>query len=139
MKARLSLFLFSFLVVSILKAQDCTNVLQWSASENYSIPNTKVVHLGVLYRSNFWTNNQAPLENNGPSGSGKPWTSEGTCLVGTSSSTTVDCTNLQAWISEKVYVGNDLVVSGTDVYKAKWWTQGNDPSVSSNVGTNSSA
>ncbi len=87
MKKRIFFFIFSLAAMPSLHAQDCTGVAEWSASVTYATVNTKVVHLGVLYRSNFWTNNQDPLTNNGADGSGLPWTSEGTCLVGTDGGT----------------------------------------------------
>lgn len=82
-------FLLSLALLSVhssLYAQDCTGVAQWSSTATYTTANAKVVHLGILYHNNFWTNNQAPATNNGSNGSGQPWTSEGTCLVGTDGS-----------------------------------------------------
>jgi len=41
---------------------------------------------GINYLANWWTQGQDPATNNGPSGSGQPWTSQGACGGGTCSS-----------------------------------------------------
>ena len=79
--SKFALFITFIVITAQSKAQDCTGISQWSASTVYANPNTKVVHLGILYHNNFWTQNQVPSSNNG--GTSQPWTSEGTCLAGT--------------------------------------------------------
>jgi len=36
---------------------------------------------GINYVANWWTEGQDPATNNGPSGSGQPWTSQGSCAA----------------------------------------------------------
>ncbi|MDF2454713.1 MAG: hypothetical protein K0R51_706 [Cytophagaceae bacterium] len=50
----------------------------WNSSTAY-LGNAEVSYGGIRYRANWWTQNQRPDLNNGPGGSGQPWTSLGTC------------------------------------------------------------
>jgi M6 family metalloprotease-like protein len=40
-----------------------------------------VQYNGIKYLANWWTQNERPDLNNGPTGSGKPWTSQGNCTA----------------------------------------------------------
>lgn len=40
--------------------------------------------------------------------------------------------NADAWQSSKVYLGGDRASVGSQVYEAKWWTKGDDPSKGNN-------
>ncbi len=53
----------------------------WSATQIYTGGMTASVN-GVVYRANWWTQGQNPTTNNGPAGSGQPWTNIGTCVPG---------------------------------------------------------
>jgi chitodextrinase len=51
----------------------------WSASSIYTA-GAQASENGVIYRANWWTQNQDPATNNGPyPGSGEPWTIVGSC------------------------------------------------------------
>jgi chitodextrinase len=50
----------------------------WSSTQVYTGGMTANVN-GVNYVANWWTQNQNPATNNGPAGSGQPWTSQGSC------------------------------------------------------------
>jgi chitinase len=50
----------------------------WSASAVYTSGMTANVN-GINYIANYWTQGQNPSTNNGPAGSGQPWTSQGAC------------------------------------------------------------
>lgn len=39
----------------------------------------------------------------------------------------VDCSTLSSWTSSAVYVGNDQVQHAGSAYRAKWWTQNQNP------------
>ena len=45
----------------------------WSSTAVYNAGNTASVN-GVNYRANWWTQGNNPATNNGPTGSGQPWT-----------------------------------------------------------------
>jgi chitinase len=50
----------------------------WSASQVYNGGNTASEN-GTNYLANWWTQGNDPATNNGGSGSGQPWTSQGSC------------------------------------------------------------
>ncbi|UTZ42852.1 chitinase C-terminal domain-containing protein [Vibrio campbellii] len=49
------------------------------------------------------------------------------CLMAFNSYAAVDCTPLEAWDSSKVYNGGDQVQHENSAYKARYWTQNNNP------------
>ncbi|WP_266181487.1 carbohydrate-binding protein [Dyella humicola] len=53
----------------------------WSASAVYTAGNT-ASESGINYKANWWTQGNDPATNNGGSGSGQPWTSQGACGSG---------------------------------------------------------
>ena len=52
----------------------------WSSSQVYTGGMTASVN-GINYVANWWTEGQNPATNNGPAGSGQPWTSQGSCAA----------------------------------------------------------
>ena len=54
----------------------------WSASQVYNGGNTASEN-GTNYLANWWTQGNDPATNNGGSGSGQPWTSQGSCGAAT--------------------------------------------------------
>ncbi|WP_186174838.1 chitinase C-terminal domain-containing protein [Vibrio jasicida] len=56
------------------------------------------------------------------------------CLMAFNSYAAVDCTPLAAWDSSKVYNGGDQVQHENSAYKARYWTQNNNPAQSGQWG-----
>src|SRR6202453_1728558 len=54
----------------------------WSSSAVYTAGN-QASESGINYTANWWTQGNNPATNNGGSGSGQPWTSDGSCTGGT--------------------------------------------------------
>src|ERR1700742_2601531 len=54
----------------------------WSASTVYT-GGQQASENGINYTANYWTEGNDPATNNGGSGSGQPWTSNGACTGGT--------------------------------------------------------
>jgi chitinase len=50
----------------------------WSSTQVYTAGMTASEN-GIDYIANWWTQGQNPATNNGPAGSGEPWTSQGAC------------------------------------------------------------
>jgi hypothetical protein len=50
----------------------------WSSTQVYTGGMT-ASESGIDYIANYWTEGQNPTTNNGPAGSGQPWTSQGAC------------------------------------------------------------
>jgi chitinase len=57
----------------------------WSASTVYTAGNMASEN-GINYTAHWWTQGNNPATNNGGSGSGQPWTSDGSCTGGSGSS-----------------------------------------------------
>ena len=51
----------------------------WDVNQTYSTGGLYVQYNGIKYISNYWTKGDQPDLHNGGSGSGQPWTSQGTC------------------------------------------------------------
>ncbi|UTZ33121.1 chitinase [Vibrio campbellii] len=56
------------------------------------------------------------------------------CLMAFNSYAAVDCTPLEAWDSSKVYNGGDQVQHENSAFKARYWTQNNNPAQSGEWG-----
>ena len=56
----------------------CSGVSTWSSSSAYVAGNT-VSYQGVIYKANWWTQNNNPASSNGGAGSGQPWTKVSNC------------------------------------------------------------
>ncbi|MGH3394499.1 MAG: carbohydrate-binding protein, partial [Streptosporangiaceae bacterium] len=56
----------------------------WSSSAVYTAGN-QASENGTNYTANWWTQGNDPSTNNGGSGSGEPWTSDGSCTGGSGS------------------------------------------------------
>ena len=53
----------------------------WSSTAVYTAGN-QASENGINYTANWWTQGNDPATNNGGSGSGQPWTSDGSCTGG---------------------------------------------------------
>ena len=56
----------------------------WSSTAVYTAGNMASEN-GINYTANWWTQGNDPATNNGGSGSGEPWTSDGSCTGGSGS------------------------------------------------------
>ncbi len=73
---------------------NCTGIADWNGSTVYdpASTNKQAVYNNVLYTANWWIQNSRPDLNSGVAGSGKPWTTVGTC-----SNTTSGTTGAASW------------------------------------------
>lgn len=69
------------LAPSLAHAATCATA--WNASTAYTAGQTASQN-SINYTANWWTQGNSPATNNGGSGSGQPWTSNGACSAGTS-------------------------------------------------------
>src|ERR1700728_4851215 len=53
----------------------------WSSTTAYTA-GEQASEAGINYTANWWTQGNDPATNNGGSGSGEPWTSDGSCTGG---------------------------------------------------------
>ncbi len=80
----------------------------WNAATAYSTGNT-VSYNGIKYIANWWTQGQNPSTNNGGSGSGQPWTSQGNCTSRTSADETVAVNNNLITIAPNPVLNQSIV------------------------------
>jgi len=59
----------------------CEDVSTWATGMVY-VKGDLVTYQGDKYRANWWTRSNNPATNNGPQGSGNPWTMIGSCDAG---------------------------------------------------------
>src|SRR4029450_13476684 len=116
----LGLILLLLCMQCVSNAQTTCNS-PWNSTTAYTA-GMKVSFNGINYTANFWTQNQRPDTNNGGSGSGQPWTSNGACSgSGGGGGGGGSCAT--PWVSTQVYTGGmQASVSGIN-YQANFWTQ----------------
>lgn len=96
----------------------------WVSTSVYTA-GMKVSLNGINYTANFWTQGQSPATNNGGSGSGQPWTSNGPCSGSSGGGGGGSCAS--PWISSTAYTaGMTASLNGVN-YQANFWTQGQSP------------
>ena len=94
----------------------------WTASGIYTA-GAQVSENGIVYRANWWTQNQDPASNNGGAGSGQPWTNVGSCSscvavpttpAGLAASATTSSATTLSWTAVSMTA---CTVTGYDVYQ----------------------
>jgi chitodextrinase len=78
----------SSVVTVVVKPQSTCSAQLWNASTAYT-GGAIVQFNGIKYVANWWTQGNQPDFNNGPAGSGKPWTSQGACAARLSNETAI--------------------------------------------------
>ncbi|HEU4507548.1 MAG TPA: carbohydrate-binding protein [Pyrinomonadaceae bacterium] len=124
-QSALGLFLLLLCMARVGAAQTATCNPTWVSTTVYTA-GMKVSLNGINYTANFWTQGQNPATNNGGSGSGQPWTSNGPCSGSSGGGGGGSCAS--TWISTNVYTaGMTASLNGVN-YQANFWTQGQNPS-----------
>lgn len=81
-------FALALLIGCPSSASATTCAAAWSSTAIYTA-NMTASENGINYVANWWTQGNDPATNNGGSGSGEPWTSEGVCTSSSNQCTTV--------------------------------------------------
>jgi chitodextrinase len=122
-QSALGLFLLLLCMARVGAAQTTCNAT-WVSTTVYTA-GMKVSLNGINYTANFWTQGQSPATNNGGSGSGQPWTSNGPCSGSSGGGGGGSCAS--PWISTTAYTaGMTASLNGVN-YQANFWTQGQSP------------
>ena len=114
----------------------------WSSGETYVGGDTASKD-GTQYRANWWTRGDDPVTNNGVTGTGQPWTSIGACGAATpaptptsaptASPTPTGACAVAAWSAGSTYVAGNTATQGGILYRANWWSRGDDPATHNGV------
>ncbi|WP_460542613.1 glycosyl hydrolase family 18 protein [Glycomyces halotolerans] len=94
----------------------------WDSSTAYT-GGDQVGHGGNEWRAKWWTQGEEP----GTTGQWGVWEDLGACGDGGDEPTDPDQDCSPAWDSSTAYTGGDTVSYGGDEWRAKWWTQGEQP------------
>jgi len=97
----------------------------WSASAVY-VGGDRVSHVEHTWRAKWWTQNEEP----GTTGQFGVWEDLGACEGDTLPPPGGECVD-PPWSAAAVYVGGDRVSHDGRTWRAKWWTQGEEPGVTS--------
>ncbi|MET7397902.1 glycosyl hydrolase family 18 protein [Dactylosporangium sp. NPDC005572] len=109
----------------------------WSSTAVYTGGNL-VSYNGRTWKAQWWTQGDTP-------GVNAVWVDQGACSgtspsastsasASPSTSTGTGCAGLPVWNSTTAYSGNTVVQYSNRKYRAKWWTQGENPSTSGQWG-----
>lgn len=111
----------------------------WRASKAY-LTDDKVVWHGNVYQAKWWTQDElpdAPVEQLWDT----PWRYLGPVLPGdaeltaqarpngTAQAAEIDADDAIRWTADRVFTAGDDAVLDGEVYRAKWWTQGDEPQI----------
>ena len=91
-----------------------TTTATYSPTAVYTAGATVTVN-GVTYQANYWVSGTDPSQHNGTSTSGEPWT----IIAGAPLN--------PAYSATAVYTAGQTVTLGGVIYKANYWTKGQDP------------
>ncbi|MBP9742627.1 MAG: hypothetical protein KBD37_04635 [Burkholderiales bacterium] len=98
------------------ESSSCPGITPWSATTTYSTAGYLVVYNGIEYKNNWWTLGDNPATKSGPSGSGQPWTSVGSCTTPSPTqgaiALTIDTTILKSICSGSTVCSIPLTLSG---------------------------
>ncbi|GHA31379.1 glycosyl hydrolase family 18 protein [Photobacterium aphoticum] len=90
----------------------------WDPNKVY-VGGDTVVFEGVTYKAKWWTKGEKP-------GTSAVWEAQG---ENPGPNPDPDPNPGTTWSASKVYVGGDEVTFNGEKYRAKWWTQGDEPGV----------
>ena len=91
---------------------------EWNSESVYTSGNT-VLYQGFIYRAKWWTQGEQP-------GTSDVWENTGK-VPSDSSRHAVSNDIYPEWNRESVYTGGNTVLYQGFIYRAKWWTQGEQP------------
>ncbi len=117
----MALLAFAASPVTAGAQEQCTAPL-WSSSEVY-VGGDQVTHDGHTWEANWWTQGEEP----GVTASGV-WNDLGPCEGDPDPPDAGPCIH-PAWDAATVYLGGDRVTHDGHTWLAKWWTQGEEPGV----------
>ncbi|MCW3465336.1 glycoside hydrolase family 19 protein [Chitinophaga nivalis] len=116
----------TFAVWNNVTFEGCKNLPAWQANKDYTAAGNVVLYNNNIYRNKWWAGSTAVP------GSSDIWELLGACTNGPRPDS--GCGGIAAWLSTKAYSTNEQAVFKNKIYKAKWWTQNNQPDTNSGDG-----
>jgi chitodextrinase len=117
----------TFAVYNPQTLEGCSYLPAWDASKTYAAANNIVLYNSIVYRNQWWA---------GPAdipGSNTTWAVVGTCTGngGNGGGNGQSCGTIAGWAIGSIYTSGNQVAFNSKIYKARWWTQGEQPDLNS--------
>jgi len=97
-------------------SDDCDGVAAWVSTQIYNNGDL-VSHEEHVWKAGWWTRNNEP----GTTGQNGVWQDQGPCGA------TTGCGGRPVWTSTAIFTAGTEVDYSDHVYRAKWWTRGDEP------------
>lgn len=117
----------TFAVYNTQTMEGCSYLPGWDASKTYASANNIVLYNSIVYRNQWWAGS-ADIP-----GSNSTWAVVGTCSGngGNGGGNGQSCGTIAGWTIGAIYTSGNQVAFNSKIYKARWWTQGEQPDLNS--------
>jgi chitodextrinase len=120
----------TFAVWNSQTLEGCAYLPAWDAAKTYTSAGNIVRYNNVIYRNQWWAGaGDVP-------GTNTTWAVVGACNGngGDGGGNGQSCGSIPGWTQGGIYTTGAQVAYNGKIYKAKWWTQGNQPDLNSGDG-----
>jgi chitodextrinase len=120
----------TFAIYNTSTMEGCSYLPVWNAAKIYDAAGNIVLYNGVVYRNLWWAGSgDVP-------GTNTTWAVVGTCNGngGDGGGNGQTCGGIAGWTVGGIYTSGTQVAYGGKIYKARWWTQGQQPDVNAGSG-----
>jgi chitodextrinase len=113
----------TFAVYNTQTMEGCSYLPAWDASKIYASANNIVLYNSIVYRNQWWAG-AADIP-----GSNSTWAVVGTCSGngGNGGGNGQSCGTVAGWAIGTIYTAGNQAAFNSKIYKARWWTQGEQP------------
>jgi chitodextrinase len=107
--------------------EGCSYLPVWDAAKTYASAGNIVLYNSVVYRNQWWAGS-ADIP-----GTNTTWAIVGTCTGngGNGGGNGQSCGTVAGWAIGSIYLSGNQVAFNGKIYKARWWTQGEQPDLNS--------
>jgi len=117
----------TFAVYNTATMEGCSYLPVWDAAKTYASAGNIVLYNSVVYRNQWWAGS-ADIP-----GTNTTWAIVGTCTGngGNGGGNGQTCGTVAGWAIGSIYTAGNQVAFNGRIYKARWWTQGDQPDLNS--------
>jgi chitodextrinase len=117
----------TFAVYNTSTMEGCSYLPAWDAAKTYASAGNIVLYNSVVYRNQWWAGS-ADIP-----GTNTTWAIVGTCTGngGNGGGNGQSCGTVAGWAIGSIYLSGNQVAFNGKIYKARWWTQGEQPDLNS--------
>jgi len=120
----------TFAIYNTSTMEGCSYLPAWNSNKIYESAGNIVLYNSVVYRNLWWAGSgDVP-------GTNTTWAVVGTCNGngGDGGGNGQTCGGIAGWTAGGIYTGGTQVAYANKIYKARWWTQGQQPDINSGSG-----